>query len=250
MPASVSIKIEKPCSENLSSMNKVGCGFHCQTCNKTVVDFREYSDKALVDFLRKNQQQETCGLFMETQIGRPISIPQPVKLYRNRIKDWLVAASLTYCVATQFGCTRSPKKVAPRQYMTGVVVFENKCPVPFALIDVHLQVDGQYRTQRDTADEFGEFSIKLPQNMTSTQIGIEAYRRNLNNLNHADFSRVGYIEAYAESIVNRDSVPNSIELITSIGAPHGLLGMFTAEPLSRQPPKCKNWINRIFTHQY
>lgn len=59
------------CPENIGSHPKTATGFHCQTCAKNVVDFRNFSADEIGDYLKQNSQT-TCGIFNSPQLNRPI----------------------------------------------------------------------------------------------------------------------------------------------------------------------------------
>ncbi|MCW3123782.1 MAG: hypothetical protein JWQ38_3274 [Flavipsychrobacter sp.] len=80
---SIQIHIPEPCNQNWDAMTLNGNGRHCAHCQQTVIDFTEWSDTALYNFLYKNKEN-TCGRFLSTQVDRPIYDPhQPhSRLYR------------------------------------------------------------------------------------------------------------------------------------------------------------------------
>lgn len=87
------ISIPHPCHENWQEMTPNERGRFCANCQKTVVDFTNWSDKAIFDFftLHKNK---TCGRFNRTQIDRIISIQTPKNRSVYRIVIALTAISL------------------------------------------------------------------------------------------------------------------------------------------------------------
>jgi len=52
--------IDKPCNNDWDKMTVNEQGRHCSSCNKTVIDFSNYTDKQLVDFF-KNMPEGICG---------------------------------------------------------------------------------------------------------------------------------------------------------------------------------------------
>lgn len=58
-------------------------GRFCAHCQKSVIDFTEWTDADLHAFFTKNNQH-VCGRFLSTQLDRAIQLPvqQPTRLYR------------------------------------------------------------------------------------------------------------------------------------------------------------------------
>lgn len=62
------INIPNPCSEDFSKMSPVQQGFHCESCQKVVVDFTDKSDAEIASFLEQNRGRKTCGRFRISQV--------------------------------------------------------------------------------------------------------------------------------------------------------------------------------------
>jgi hypothetical protein len=71
----ISLTISEPCSENWDQMSANEKGRFCSNCQKTVIDFREMSDRKLAEFFKKPPGM-VCGRFFLDQLERPIPIPQ------------------------------------------------------------------------------------------------------------------------------------------------------------------------------
>lgn len=71
----ISLTIADPCSENWDQMTANEKGKFCSNCQKTVIDFREMSDRKLAEFFKKPQGM-VCGRFYQDQLERPISLPR------------------------------------------------------------------------------------------------------------------------------------------------------------------------------
>lgn len=61
--------IKTPCSQSFKNFKKTDKGGFCKTCNKEVIDFRNFTDKELEDFF-KNENKKICGLLLNNQISR------------------------------------------------------------------------------------------------------------------------------------------------------------------------------------
>ena len=71
---SLTIQIPQPCHERWDDMQLADRGRFCASCQKTVVDYTNYSDQELVRLLRKSPEM-ACGRFRDEQLNRPL-IPQ------------------------------------------------------------------------------------------------------------------------------------------------------------------------------
>ncbi len=68
---SLTIQIPQPCHERWDDMQPANRGRFCASCQKTVVDYTNYSDQELVRLLRKSPQT-ACGRFLDAQLNRPL----------------------------------------------------------------------------------------------------------------------------------------------------------------------------------
>lgn len=87
------ISIPNPCHENWQQMTPNEKGHFCASCQKTVVDFSNWSDKAIFHFFEQNKGK-TCGRFSSNQINRVISIQASKSRAVYRIAIALTAMSL------------------------------------------------------------------------------------------------------------------------------------------------------------
>lgn len=71
----IEISIPKPCSEDWDKMTVDEQGKFCSHCNKTVIDFSNYTDKELAAFFSKTKEK-VCGNFYGTQLNRLIAIQE------------------------------------------------------------------------------------------------------------------------------------------------------------------------------
>ena len=67
MHQKTTLSIKPPCSEKFDNFLQTEKGGFCTTCQKEVIDFRNWTDEALANYF-KNTTQKTCGLFMEDQL--------------------------------------------------------------------------------------------------------------------------------------------------------------------------------------
>lgn len=69
------ITLPNPCSESRKEMKKTTDGYFCSACNTAVVDYREFSDVALLESLNRRKTGKPCGIFREDQLNRSIYPP-------------------------------------------------------------------------------------------------------------------------------------------------------------------------------
>ncbi|WP_020604997.1 hypothetical protein [Spirosoma spitsbergense] len=73
---SLTIQIPQPCHERWDEMHPADRGRFCASCQKTVVDYTNYSDQELVRLLSK-APETACGRFRDEQLNRPLTRPKP-----------------------------------------------------------------------------------------------------------------------------------------------------------------------------
>ena len=71
----IQLGIPQPCHENWNNMKPEEKGRFCNSCQKTVMDFRNMSDRQLAEFFKK-PAGPVCGRFNADQLNRDISIPR------------------------------------------------------------------------------------------------------------------------------------------------------------------------------
>ena len=71
----IQLSIPMPCHENWDAMKPSEKGKFCTSCQKTVIDFTEMSDRQIAEFF-KRPPSSVCGRFQEVQLNRNIEIPR------------------------------------------------------------------------------------------------------------------------------------------------------------------------------
>jgi hypothetical protein len=69
------ITVPKPCHENWEGMTPAEQGRFCGSCQKTVIDFTNMSDRELVAYFKK-PAESMCGRFYPDQLDREVAIPK------------------------------------------------------------------------------------------------------------------------------------------------------------------------------
>src|SRR5919199_3371395 len=72
-----SIQIPQPCHQRWDEMQPTERGWFCASCQKTVVDYTNFSDQELVKLLSK-PLDTTCGRFRNEQLNRMLTAPNAV----------------------------------------------------------------------------------------------------------------------------------------------------------------------------
>lgn len=77
------VSIPKPCNESWDKMTPNGNGRHCDSCDKTVVDFTAMTLEQIKIYFDKNKGTRVCGHFKAAQVEatRPTSHRQLIRFY-------------------------------------------------------------------------------------------------------------------------------------------------------------------------
>ena len=81
------LSIPKPCLYSWDDMLINEKGRHCNSCNKSVIDFSILSDEEIKNYFTKNKGEEICGRFENKQLER-IIIRLPNYFFKKRIPFW------------------------------------------------------------------------------------------------------------------------------------------------------------------
>ena len=76
-----------PCHEDWNKMHPNSNGRFCDSCAKNVIDFTTKSDQEVINYLSQQDNSETCGRFLKTQI-HTIRIPFDKELFSTKLQSW------------------------------------------------------------------------------------------------------------------------------------------------------------------
>lgn len=112
MNQKTTLSINTPCSEKFNNFTSTEKGGFCNSCQKEVIDFRNWTDKEVATHF-KNTTQSTCGYFREEQLKTYDNDAMPLK--SNRYKFWnagIASVSLLSLLSfnTSFGQTKEKPK--------------------------------------------------------------------------------------------------------------------------------------------
>jgi hypothetical protein len=62
------ITIPNPCPMTLGRIDKGNDKYHCSSCKKNLIDFRDYTSDEIIDHLKSTN---TCGIFYSNQVETP-----------------------------------------------------------------------------------------------------------------------------------------------------------------------------------
>tara|TARA_R110002012_G_scaffold314918_1_gene528093 strand:+ start:294 stop:983 length:690 start_codon:yes stop_codon:yes gene_type:complete len=169
MRTEINISVPKPCHEKWNDMSINEKGRHCIMCKKTVVDFTNNTDEAIVDYFLEHKN--ICGRFKTQQLNRPVVLSR-----KSKNNYWSLAASgilgilsliptklkaqeninQTQKDTTEIQMTRGKVMITPptKKIITGLVLDDNGLPLPAATILIE-------NTSIGTSTDFdGNFTLK------------------------------------------------------------------------------------------
>jgi hypothetical protein len=102
----IKLSIPKPCIEVWDKMTISEQGKFCSSCQKSVVDFSNYTDKELLDYFT-NAKERTCGRISSNQLNRLIiaSEPSNTPVYKRILFGTALAASVAGTAHSQTNAT-------------------------------------------------------------------------------------------------------------------------------------------------
>jgi hypothetical protein len=99
------IHIPEPCHENWGSMTPNEQGRFCGSCQKTVVDFTNFSAEDIQNYFTKHYGQKVCGRFKQQQLNSiDIQIPSVIFNQIPASRKFALALLLVFGT-TLFSCT-------------------------------------------------------------------------------------------------------------------------------------------------
>ena len=183
------LSIPTPCHENWENMQPDSKGRYCNSCAKSVIDFREMSDEQLLNFFNRNREEHICGHAFPDQLNRFIAPPSK---QRGWTKYWQYALAVFLLVSkgksaaaqgkikvmTEQRAALQPEAIRCYQTKTDwkmgpdtlTVINEHGHPVPS--VTIRIKEDGkEFSTSED-----GKFSLegmRLADSITISSIGYE-----------------------------------------------------------------------------
>jgi hypothetical protein len=101
------IQIPEPCHENWGAMTPNEQGRFCGSCQKTVVDFTNFSAEDIQKYFTKHYGQKVCGRFKQQQLNSiDIQIPSVIFNQIPASRKFALALLLVFGT-TLFSCTHN-----------------------------------------------------------------------------------------------------------------------------------------------
>jgi hypothetical protein len=215
------LTIPEPCHEDWEKMTPEAKGRFCGSCQKTVIDYTDMSDRQLAEFF-KRPTGSICGRLRPDQLDKELAVPRRRLPWVRYFFQFALPAFLVSLKAgaqkttapSEVTCTtpyRMMGKVAyrpdtTRQMIAGTVKDRNGQPVPFATVSVK----GALTV---TTNEKGYFHFEWP----------------------GDIPPV--ISISASGFVTQETQANSNTIVRMIDSPQVLLGMTGGLIVVRKPKK-------------
>ena len=172
----IQLSIPRPCHENWDAMKPSEKGKFCASCQKTVIDFTEMSDRQIAEFF-KRPIGSVCGHFYQSQLNKDIELPKKripwVKYFfqftlpaflvsmKSNAQKTRVVGDTTYCTPTKgLVATMVPQKSISSKTISGQIVDADGNKIAFATIIIK---NSQIGTQ---SDGDGKFELMAPPNST------------------------------------------------------------------------------------
>lgn len=190
----IQIDIPEPCTQNWEEMKTCGLNRYCQKCDKEIIDFSFYSDRALVKVIEENKGR-ICGRFTKGQLNREFLIAEKRKSFfanfsASWIGFWLFLSSPFQSAKAQVKTEISPEiKTVDSNlyYISGTVVNENNESLPFVKIKLFelglkalTDIDGNFKFVFDD-NSFEKYSLEVWGNNISDTIIINEITPNTAN---------------------------------------------------------------------
>lgn len=185
----IQLSVPQPCTQNWEKMSVTDKGRFCGSCNKSVIDFTNYSDQQLAAFFERNAAN-VCGKFRMDQLHKPLHTLQQVP--KLSIPPFLISAVLAIGLGN--GAYANEKPVTPtyihakqnpakeEQDRTPVLGGDSTRCISGTVIDMKTQetIPGatvmiEETTIATATDINGSFKLNIPDYLLSKTIKIGFY---------------------------------------------------------------------------
>lgn len=195
MRTELNISIPNPCHENWDNMLPNQKGRHCNSCQKTVVDFTTKTDESIVKYFLEHQN--ICGRFKDQQLNRPVVLSRKSK---NNYWSFIASGLLgflslvpqetnaqTPIKTVQNDTIKTPlvkgkiaKSVLNTKTISGVVLDDQGLPLPAATILVKGTANG---TSTDFDGNY-TLNVKKGDTIVVSYVGYSNKEIKVNNTNN------------------------------------------------------------------
>lgn len=173
----IHLSIPNPCHENWEAMTPSDKGRFCSSCQKTVIDFTNMSDRQLVEFFKK-PPPSVCGRVHDDQLNRDIVISKKripwvkyffqislpaflIAMKASAQKSKILIGDTTYCTPMMGKVAiPAPEVYSETKTISGQILDDKGNKVSFASVSIKNTKNGVQ------ADAEGAFKINAPLNST------------------------------------------------------------------------------------
>lgn len=143
-----------PCKHTISDFTKQAVGYHCQTCDKVLKDFRNSSASEINSYLSQNPEN-VCGVFNENQVGAKTSLLN-LSLWNSRVSLSLLGI-LGFLGPVVSSCESEEKPI------------QEKKQNAFNVLKFPMRLQGSV-TDHETGEVIPNAEIKIIQNGTIIRV--------------------------------------------------------------------------------
>lgn len=143
-----------PCKHTISDFTKQAVGYHCQTCDKVLKDFRNSSASEINSYLKENPES-VCGVFNEHQVAAKTSLLN-LSLWNSRVSLSLLGI-LGFLGPIVSSCENEEKPI------------QEKKQNAFNVLKFPMRLQGSV-TDHETGEIIPNAEIKIIQNGTIIRI--------------------------------------------------------------------------------
>lgn len=165
------LSIPQPCHELWDQMTPTYNGAFCSSCQKTVIDFSQMSDAAIIQFWQEKKEGPVCGRFKKSQLNRTLDIISPEVLYMD-IPAWKkYLAVLFICFSGLItGCKNNVADDRVYPLPPPVVITENKLAGASTFLRVPEEIKSENSEETNCKKEDLPFNFNSVETMISGMI--------------------------------------------------------------------------------
>lgn len=188
MKPTITLGIDKPCSEKFDNFKTTKAGGFCGSCQTEVIDFTQMTDKEIILYFQNNQKK-SCGRFNETQLKTYSTVLPSKRMYSlKKIGIGLMSFSLLSILAinksqaqqtTPTAITETSKNTENKQTTTTdneeITITGNVTCSDGSLPGATIQIKGTARGAVTDID--GNFSLVVPNREIILVVSFVGYDR-------------------------------------------------------------------------
>jgi hypothetical protein len=208
-------------------MKTCGLNSYCQKCDKEIIDFSFYSDRALVKVIEQNKG-DICGRFKKDQLKRKLLVAHKRKSFfanfsASWIGFWLFLSAPFQSVKAQVKTEISPELKTNnidtnRFFISGIVVNEENRPIPNIKVKILELRQGTF------TDSNGKFKIVFEDNAFGN------YSIEFTGTGLSEVSGFSFYDTLKISNISPNTSDIRVVLTSNLLVDTMIVGMVVAEP--------------------